>query len=123
MKKFQEILYLNDENKNAFPKGSVITGYRRQRNIGEIIAPSKPIRDPAPIVEGGCFPCQAPRSCNLHESGVLQNVKYVIYPYDGAWHMIRKHLTCDSRNVVYYILQLGPRNYIQNTYTTKGGRR
>jgi predicted GIY-YIG superfamily endonuclease len=87
------------------PKGSIITGFRRQKNLGEIIAPSKPKRVAGGTGgEGGCFACSAPRACTLHQSGTLQKVKRIQSRYDGAWHSIRKKLTCVTPNVIYYIL-------------------
>ena len=39
------VINFNEENKKAIPKGSIIAGFRRQRNLGEIIiVPSKPKR-------------------------------------------------------------------------------
>ena len=72
LKLFEEILYSSRENEKVFPKGSVIAGFKRQKNIGEIIAPSRPVRVAREVVDRGCFPCNAPRACTLHQSGVLQ---------------------------------------------------
>ena len=45
VKSLEEILYMNRENEKCFPRGgSIIAGFRRQKNLGEIIAPSKPVR-------------------------------------------------------------------------------
>ena len=44
IKRFENILYMDRENEKAFPRGSLIAGFRRQKNIWEIIAPSKPVR-------------------------------------------------------------------------------
>ena len=44
LKNFEKMLYLDKQNEKAFPPGSLITGFRRRKNIGEIIAPSKPKR-------------------------------------------------------------------------------
>ena len=62
MRSFQTILYMDGENKKAFPQGSLITGFRKQKNIGEIIAPSKPVRSAGQEPAGGrgCYPCHAP---------------------------------------------------------------
>ena len=92
IKGFENILYMDNENKKAFPPGSLIAGFRRQKNIGEIIAPSKPIRVARGEPEGGrgCFPCNAPRSCILHESGALQSVSSIQSGYDGVVHRIYK---------------------------------
>ena len=77
LKLLEEILYLNEENKEAFPKGSIIAGFRRQQNLGEMIAPSKPRRQATPAADKGCFPCNPLRSCGLHEVGNLRTVDHV----------------------------------------------
>ena len=45
MKLLEDILYQNNENSKCLPKGSIISGFRRQKNLGEIISPSKPVRE------------------------------------------------------------------------------
>ena len=104
VKIFQEILYQNRENEICFPRGSIITGFRRQRNLGEIVAPSKPKREARVAEHGGCFPCNAPRACTLNQSGVLQQVKVVVSRFDSVKNFIRKSINCNTPNVVYYIL-------------------
>ena len=96
---------MDNENKGAFPPGTLISGFRRQKNIGEIIAPSKPVRvaPQEPAGGRGCFPCQAPRACTLHQSGALQVVNRLRSSYDGVVHKIFKHLECSTPNVVYHI--------------------
>ena len=121
LKLMEEILYLNKENEKVFPGGSIIAGFRRQKNVGEIIAPTHPVRVAVENVEGGCFPCEAPKSCNLHQSGALQQTNSVISRYDGQKHQIRKRITCSSKNVVYYILCScnNPTDYVGSTYDMK----
>ena len=68
----------NKEIKICFPIGSIITGFRRQRNLGEIVAPSKPKREARAAEQGGCFPFSGSRACALHQSGALQQVKFVV---------------------------------------------
>ena len=104
MKLLEGILYENSENKKCFPKGSIISGFRRQKNLGEIISPSKPVRNARVRVQGGCFPCNAPRACILHQAGNLQRVNSVVSRYDGVRHFIKKRIDCSTPNVVYYIL-------------------
>merc|ERR1719300_1818227 len=87
--KHDEYLYLNPENVKCFPRGSIIAGFRRQRNLGEIIAPTKPTRTARVVTQQGCFPCNSPRSCVLHQSGNLQQVTFVKSRYDGARHYIK----------------------------------
>ena len=103
LKLLEEILYLNEENKEAFPKGSIIAGFRRQQNLGEMIAPSKPRRQATPAADKGCFPCNPLRSCGLHEGGNLQTVDHVRPLYDGRRHNINKKVDCLTTNAVYYI--------------------
>ena len=112
---------MNKENEKCFPKGSIIAGFRRQRNIGEIIAPSKPVREARVQVQGGCFPCNAPRACTLHQSGALQQVSSIISRYDGVRHGIRKRLNCSTPNLVYYILCncSNPADYVGSTKNMK----
>ena len=78
LKMMEEILYHNKENEKVFPRGSIIAGFRRQRNLGEIIAPTKPQRVAVERTDGGCFPCDAARSCTLHQSGALQQTNSII---------------------------------------------
>ena len=103
LKLMEEVLYYNKENEKVFPKGSIIAGFKRQRNLGEIISPSKPVRTAPPQEEKGCFPCAAPRACTLHQSGVLQQVQFVTSRFDGTRHYIHQRLDCSTQNVVYYI--------------------
>ena len=60
LKLMEEALYFNKENEKVFPRGSIIAGFRRQKNVGEMIAPTKPKRLPNVVIEKGCFPCNAP---------------------------------------------------------------
>ena len=100
---------------------SIIAGLIRQRNLGEIIAPTKPQRVAVERTDGGCFPCDAARSCTLHQSGALQQTNSIISRYDGQKHMIRERVTCSSQNVVYYILcsSGNPSDYVGSTYNMK----
>ena len=117
----EEILYMNKENEKCFPRGSIIAGFRRQKNLGEIIAPSKPVRKARVQVQGGCFPCNAPRACTLHQSGALQQVNCIVSRYDGVKHSIRKRLDCSTPNLVYYILCNcnNPADYVGSTKNMK----
>ena len=73
------------------------------------------------VVQGGCFPCNAPRACTLHQSGALQQVTFVVSRYDGIKHNIRKHLTCKTPNIVYYILCpcINPADYVGSSKNMK----
>ena len=99
----EDILYLNKENEEVFPRGSIIDGFMRQTNLGDIIAPTNPQRVAPVEVEGDCRPFTAPRLCTLCESGSLQTVNHVVSRYDGQKHKIFKNLNCSTQNVIYYI--------------------
>ena len=73
------IFYIWTKKINAFPCESLISGIRMQKNVGEIITPSKAVRvaRQPPVGGSGCLPCNAPRSCVLHQSGALQTVKQI----------------------------------------------
>ena len=44
-KMFEEILYMSKDNDTVFPRGSIMPGFRRGRNLGELIAPTQPQRE------------------------------------------------------------------------------
>ena len=117
----EEVMYLSEENKKVFPKGSIISGFRRQRKVGEYVAPTKPKRILGGAEGGGgCFPCDAPRSCTLHQSGALQVVTKVKSRFDGVWHNINKRITCSTPNVIYFLCPSGhTTDYIGSTKDMK----
>ena len=121
LKKMTNILYLNPENVKCFPRGSIIAGFRRQRNLGEIIAPTKPVREARVVTQCGCFPCDAQRSCLLHQSGSLQQVNFVTSRYDGTRHYIKQRIDCNTPNVIYYIYCdcQSPSDYVGSTKNMK----
>jgi hypothetical protein len=47
----KDILYLNKENETVLPRGSIIDGVKRQRNVGEIIAQTQPLRNARELEE------------------------------------------------------------------------
>jgi hypothetical protein len=56
LKLMEEALYFNKENEKVFPRASIIAGFRRQKNVGEMIAPTKPKMLPTVVGEKGCQP-------------------------------------------------------------------
>ena len=68
LKLLEERLYECEENEAAFARGSVIAGFRRSRNLGEIIAPSRPRRErrvrgregASPVLPRGPVCCTSP---------------------------------------------------------------
>ena len=68
IKENRATLYRDPTNRRLFPDGSVIAGFRRRRNLGELICPTKPKRQPRPP------PCLGVREDVGHV--VLTGVKY-----------------------------------------------
>ena len=116
-------------NRKLFPDGSVIAGFRRRRNIGEMVAPTVPQRVPRqqpPPGSGGCHPCEAVR-CQIHQN--LVTTKTVISPWDKRPRRITKDLKCTDRNLVYYLkctaCPMGPNltpHYVGSTVNFRGSR-
>ena len=80
----------------------MIAGFRRRRNLGSLVAPTRPRRQPRPPRgEGGCRPCLSTRD-QIHAWLVTTNK--VKSPWDGRVHRIYKVLTCTTPNLIYYLL-------------------
>ena len=120
LKQLESILYENPENLRIFPRGSIIPAFRRGRNLGEIIAPTKPLRERPERVEGGSFACDS-RRCLLHQSGALQLVDTITSRADGQTYRLPKRTTCTTRYVIYHILCpcAHPKDYVGSTQDPK----
>ena len=95
-------LYRDPLNRRLFPHGSVIAGFRRRRNLGSLVAPTRPRRQPRPPRgDGGCRPCPSNRD-QIHAWLVTTN--RVKSPWDGRIHKIYKVLTCITPNLIYYLV-------------------
>ena len=95
----------NPDNLRVFPRGSLIPAFSRGRNLGELIAPTKPVRERREEVVGGCYPCTSPRGkCLLHQSGALQVATTITSRVDGQLWRLNKRTTCATPNLVYHIL-------------------
>ena len=106
LKRNKSTLYRDPINRRLYPEGSIIAGFRKRRNIGTMVAPTTPRRQPRPPRgDGGCGPCQS-RTCQLHQNNLV-TTDTVISPWDNRPHKIKKNLTCDSPFPVYY-LQCSP---------------
>ncbi len=95
-------LYRDPLNRRLFPEGSVIAGFRRRRNLGSMVAPTRPRRQPRPPRgDGGCRPCPSNRD-QIHAWLITTNT--VISPWDKRPYKIHKVLTCVTPNLVYYLV-------------------
>ena len=127
----KDTLYRDPVNRRLFPPGSVIAGFRRRRNLGEMVAPTVPRRVPRPRPgsgsdSGGCGPCDANR-CQIHRN--LVTATNVISPWDGRAKKIRKSLKCTDKNLVYYLIctqcPMGPNltpHYVGSSVNFRGHR-
>ena len=77
---------------------SVIAEFRRRRNLGELIGPTKhrrqPRLSPTPVHVGGCMPCGA-KICKIHTQLVTSNLS--ISPWlktEGCTHNMVYYLKC-----------------------------
>ena len=48
----EEILNMSKDNEAVFPRGSIMPGFRRGRNLGGLIAPTQPQREEKVREEG-----------------------------------------------------------------------
>ena len=92
-------MHQNPANIRVLPKGSIVAGLRRGRNLGEIIAPTKPQRERRVEEVGGSGACDSSR-CTLHQSGAVQECQ----EQEGRTGVLQRRVTCSSRDPVYYIL-------------------
>ena len=109
----------------------MIAGFRRRRNLGEMVAPTVPRRVPRPRPgsgsdTGGCGPCDANR-CQIHRNLVTSTS--VISPWDGRSKKIHKTLNCKTQNLVYYLkctrCPMGPNltpHYVGSSVNFRGSR-
>ena len=102
IRKNKNTLFRDPINRRLFPDGSVIAGFRKRRNLGEMICPTNPKRQPRPPNGGlpGCGPCGANR-CQIHQYLVTSNT--VVSPWDQRPRQIKKKLSCATPNLVYYL--------------------
>ena len=59
------ILY--DSPENVFPRGSIIPAFTRGRNLGEVIAPTKPVRERRERFRGAAFPAPPGSACSTRK--------------------------------------------------------
>ena len=110
-----EILYQDPVNEKLFPRGSMMSGFRRGKNLGEIICPTNPVREPPPPLPlplrkcgcqiptgSGCRPCSH-RICQIHKNLVVTDREIVTSYYDSRPIKIKKKLDCCTPNLIYLL--------------------
>ena len=105
LRKHKNTLYRDPINKKLYPEGSVIAGFRKRRNLGQMVAPTLPRRQARPRHDpggggGGGGPCDR-RRCQIHKHLVTTN--QVVSPWDGRPRRIHKRIKCTDPFLVYYL--------------------
>lgn len=114
------LLYANPENKEIFPRGTIISADRRRKNLAEIYKPTTPhhLVTHGPKPEPGFHPCSR-KACDTCAHSL--KIHGFSSPWDGRKWTIRKHLTCTTPNVIYIIRCIGHEEgvYIGSTQNLK----
>ena len=104
IKKHLHFLASNPRLRELFPKNSIISSYRRSKNLKKILAPSKfesthsqRISSPA----GSCFKCDK-NKCDLCKNYFVESRNFSSFK-TGKSYSIRPNLTCDSKNVIFLV--------------------
>ena len=92
-----------------------MSGFRRGKNLGEIICPTNPVREPPPPLPlpsrkcgcqipagNGCRPCSH-RICQIHNNLVVTDRVQITSYYDSRPIQIKKKLDCCTPNLVYLL--------------------
>ena len=95
------ILHKNPLNLKLFPENSIFPGFRKRKNLGEIICPTKPGRNKPPArPPGGSRPCKS-KVCQVHKN--LCTTDSVKASYDSRPHRIVKPVDCLTPNLTYLL--------------------
>ena len=95
------ILHQNPLNEKLFPSSSIFSGFKKRKNLGQMICPTNPRRTRPPIQpRGGSAPCKS-KICQVHKH--LNKTDNVKASYDKRPHTIRKAVDCQTPNLVYLL--------------------
>ena len=104
IKKHFHFLLASPKLKELFPPNSIISSFRRSKNLKEILAPSK-CRKGSPesitLPSAGCFTCNKTR-CDLCKN-FLVNSQTFSSAKTGKTYFVRQKLSCNSANVIYLV--------------------
>ena len=123
------VLELSNQTKTLFNKSSMFVSYRMERNILSMITSNKFKSDPpdptqlpsntstlaADDPSWGCQSC--PKSCALCKH-YLREAKTFTSPKTSQSFKIKSHIDCNTKNVVYLILDLKCESIFYIGYTT-----
>ena len=124
------ILELSNTSKHLFNKRTIFTSYRMERSILSMITrnnfkpPSAPLRLPpftiptpvhSPDPNWGCFPC--PNTCTLCKNFLEQSLIFSS-PKKSQTYKIKSHSNCNTKNIIYLILDLKCPDIFYVGYTT-----
>ena len=90
--------------KELFPPNSIISSFRRSKNLKEILAPSKCRKgslESIALPSAGCFTCNKTR-CDLCKN-LLVNSQTFFSAHTGKIYFVRQKLSCNSANVIYLV--------------------
>ena len=102
IKKHFHFLLSSPKLKELFPPKSIISSFRRSKNLKEILAPSKCRKGPSQSVPtAGCFTCNKTR-CNLCKNFFV-NSQTFSSAQTGKTYFVRQKFSCNSSNVIYLV--------------------
>ena len=90
--------------RELFPPNSIISSFRRPKNLKEILAPSKCRKrssQSTAVPLAGCFKCDKTR-CDLCKN-FLVNSQTFSSAQTGKTYFVRQKLSCNSSNVIYLV--------------------
>ena len=104
IRKHFHLLLSSPKLKELFPPKSIISSFRRSKNLKEILAPSRCRKGSSQSVEvptAGCFTCDKTR-CDLCKNFFV-NSRTFSSAQTGKTYFVRQELSCNSSNVIYLI--------------------
>ena len=127
--KHLHILELSSQSKHLCNKRTIFTSYRMERNILSMITTNKfklpsastQMNPPTPSTaihtspNWGCHPC--PNSCTLCKNFLKQSLTFTS-PKTSQTYRIKSHINCNTKNIIYFILDLKCPDIFYVGYTT-----
>ena len=128
-----DVLYEDPVNEKLFPRGSIISGFRRGKNLGELICPTNVIRQPPPPPPSPARPCGCStppgagsrpcghKVCQIHINLVTSETTPVKSYYDNRPIGVKKKVDCCTPNLVYLLqCEQHQKQYVGSSVSFKG---